>query len=126
MTMVGADREEILRTLDAVAETFLTQNVERQSAQAEQSLQFLEDQAPELREQLVGAEQRLNEYRANLDSVDLSSEAQAAIQRYIELESRLNELEFQEAELAQRFTPSHPSYQALLRRSARSRRIAPS
>lgn len=115
MTMVGADREEILRTLDAVAETFLTQNVERQSAQAEQSLQFLEEQAPDLREQLVNAEQRLNEYRANLDSVDLSSEAQAAIQRYIELESRLNELEFQEAELAQRFTPSHPSYQALMR-----------
>ena len=115
MTMVGPDTQEITRTLDAVAETFLMQNVERQSAQAQQSLEFLEQQAPELRSQLVGAEESLNEYRAGLDSVDLSSEAQAAIQRYIELETRLNELEFQEAELAQRYTPSHPSYQALLR-----------
>nr|WP_163503665.1 polysaccharide biosynthesis tyrosine autokinase [Halomonas socia] len=115
MTMMGPDRQEITNTLDAVAETFLTQNVERQSAQAQQSLEFLEEQAPELREQLVSAEQNLNEYRANLDSVDLSSEAQAAIQRYIELDTRLNELEFQEAELAQRYTPSHPSYQALMR-----------
>nr|WP_298248845.1 polysaccharide biosynthesis tyrosine autokinase [uncultured Halomonas sp.] len=113
--MRGEDPIELARTLDAVTETFLTQNVERQSAQAQQSLEFLEEQAPELRAQLAEAEQLLNEYRANLDSVDLNSESQAAIQRYIELETQLNELEFQEAELAQRYTPSHPTYQALLR-----------
>lgn len=113
--MTGTNPLELTRTLDALAETFLTQNVERQSAQAQQSLEFLEAQAPELRAQLAEAEQRLNEYRANLDSVDVDSESQAAIQRYIELETRLNKLEFQEAELAQRFTPSHPTYQALLR-----------
>ncbi|MGM0638610.1 MAG: polysaccharide biosynthesis tyrosine autokinase [Pseudomonadota bacterium] len=115
LIMTGEDPTELTRTLDAVAETFLTQNVERQSAQAQQSLEFLEEQAPELRTQLTESEQNLNEYRAGLDSVDLDSESQAAIQRYIELETRLNELEFQEAELAQRYTPSHPSYQALLR-----------
>ncbi|PMR71873.1 tyrosine-protein kinase [Halomonas heilongjiangensis] len=115
LTMTGPDPEEILRSLDAVAETFLTQNVERQSAQAEQSLAFLGEQVPELRSQLTQAEQKLNGYRAELDSVDLSSEAQAAIQRYIDIEGRLNELEFQEAELAQRYTSSHPSYQTLLR-----------
>ncbi|GEN29578.1 tyrosine protein kinase [Halovibrio variabilis] len=115
LLMLGDDPREITRSLDAVAQTFLTQNIERQSEQAQQSLEFLHEQAPELREQLDLAEQNLNDYRANLDSVDLSSEAQAAIQRYIELDTRLDELEFQEAELAQRFTPSHPNYQALLR-----------
>jgi tyrosine-protein kinase Etk/Wzc len=115
LMMVGEEPSEITRSLDAVAQTFLTQNIERQSEQAQQSLEFLQRQAPELREQLDLAEQNLNDYRANLDSVDLSSEAQAAIQRYIELDTRLDELEFQEAELAQRFTPSHPNYQALLR-----------
>ncbi|SEK50393.1 polysaccharide biosynthesis tyrosine autokinase [Halomonas daqiaonensis] len=115
LLMVGDDPVELTRTLDAVTETFLTQNVERQSAQAQQSLEFLEAQAPELRAQLAEAELRLNEYRSGLDSVDLNSESQAAIERYIELETRLNELEFQEAELAQRYTPSHPTYQALLR-----------
>lgn len=115
LMMFGEDPSEITRSLDAVAQTFLTQNIERQSEQAQQSLEFLQRQAPELREQLDLAEQNLNDYRANLDSVDLSSEAQAAIQRYIELDTRLDELEFQEAELAQRFTPSHPNYQALIR-----------
>lgn len=115
LMMYGEKPSEITRSLDAVAQTFLTQNIERQSEQAQQSLEFLKEQAPELREQLDLAEQNLNDYRSNLDSVDLSSEAQAAIQRYIELDTRLDELEFQEAELAQRFTPSHPNYQALLR-----------
>lgn len=115
LTLTGPDREEIRRSLNAVTETFLTQNVERKSAEAEKSLAFLEEQAPELRSQLAAAEDSLNQYRVEQDSVDLSSEAQAAIQQFIELESRLNELEFQEAALAQRYTTSHPTYQSLLR-----------
>lgn len=115
LTLTGTDTREIKRALDTVAEVFLLQNVERQSAQAEQSLSFLEEQAPELRGQLSAAEDRLNTYRVDMDSVDLSSESRAAIEQFIEIERQLNELEFQEAELAQRFTPSHPSYQALMR-----------
>ncbi|MFC3285503.1 polysaccharide biosynthesis tyrosine autokinase [Litchfieldella rifensis] len=115
LSMTGTDRQEIEDSLNAVVETFLTQNIERQSAQAEQSLAFLEEQAPELRNQLKLAEERLNEYRAKLDSIDVSSEAQTAIQRYIEIEGRLSELEIEEAELAQLFQPSHPNYQALMR-----------
>lgn len=115
LTITGPDREEIRTALDAVAETFLVQNVERQSAEAEQSIEFLEEQAPELRSQLATAEDRLNAYRVEMDSVDLSSESRAVLEQYIELERRLSELEFQEAELSQRYTQSHPAYQALLR-----------
>lgn len=115
LTLSGTDPQEIQRVLDALSEVFLLQNVERQSAEAEQSLEFLREQVPELRSQLAAAEDQLNEYRVELDSVDLSSESQAAIQQFIELESRISELEFQEAELAQRFTRNHPSYQSLLR-----------
>lgn len=115
LTLTGTDTREIKHALDTVAEVFLLQNVERQSAEAEQSLEFLQEQAPELRAQLSAAEDRLNDYRVDMDSVDLSSESRAAIEQFIEIERQLNELEFQEAELAQRFTPSHPSYQALMR-----------
>jgi tyrosine-protein kinase Etk/Wzc len=115
LTLTGTDTTEIKRALDTVIEVFLLQNVERQSAEAEQSLAFLEEQAPELRSQLAAAEDRLNAYRVDIDSVDLSSESRAAIEQFIEIERQLNELEFQEAELAQRFTRDHPSYQALSR-----------
>ncbi|MEQ6890511.1 Wzz/FepE/Etk N-terminal domain-containing protein, partial [Halomonas sp. CS7] len=99
LTMTGPDPDEIRRSLDAVAETFLTQNVQRQSAEAEKSLAFLEEQAPQLRDQLAVAEDSLNRYRTEQNSVDLSAEAEATVQQFIELESRLSELEFQEAEL---------------------------
>ena len=116
LEMTGQNREEIRDVLDAVAETFLTQNVERQSAEAQQSLEFLQEQSPELRAQLADAEERLNQYRVAMDSVDLSSESQATIQQFIALEQQLNELEFQEAEMAQRFTPRHPNYKTLQRK----------
>ncbi|TDA95754.1 polysaccharide biosynthesis tyrosine autokinase [Halomonas marinisediminis] len=115
LTLTGTDREEISERLDSVAQTFLRQNVERQSAEAERSLEFLEQQAPKVRDDLAAAEKRLSQYRVEQDSVDLTSEAQAAIQQFVELDSRLSELEFQEAEMAQRYTTSHPNYQALLR-----------
>ncbi len=115
LTLTGTDREEVRRSLDAVAETFLTQNVQRQAAEVEQSLAFLEEQAPELRAQLYAAEESLNEYRAARHSVDLTSEAQAVIDQFVALDSQLNELAFREAELAQRYTPSHPTYRSLLR-----------
>ncbi|MCC5881594.1 MAG: polysaccharide biosynthesis tyrosine autokinase [Halomonas sp.] len=115
LAMTGPDPEQIRRALDAVTETYLTQNVERQSAEAEKSLEFLEEQGPELRNQLAAAEDALNQYRINMDSVDLNSEAQAVINQFVELERHLSELEFKEAELAQRYTTNHPSYQSLLR-----------
>ncbi|MGJ7457432.1 polysaccharide biosynthesis tyrosine autokinase [Halomonas sp. RA08-2] len=115
LALTGPDPEMIRRALDAVTETFLTQNVERQSAEAEKSLEFLEEQGPELRNQLAAAEDTLNQYRIDMDSVDLNSEAQAVINQFVELERQLSELEFKEAELAQRYTANHPSYQSLLR-----------
>lgn len=115
LTLTGPDQDRVRRSLDAIAQVFLTQNVERQSAEAEQSLSFLEEQAPEIRNQLATAENRLNDYRVEMDSVDLSSEAQAVIDQYIDVEQRLNEIDFQEAELAERYTRSHPRYESLIR-----------
>ncbi len=115
LSLTGTNPEEIRSTLDSVAEIFLTQNVQRQSAEAEKSLAFLEDQAPELRTQLAAAEESLNQYRVEQDSVDLTSEAQATVQQFIDLESRLSELQLEEEALAQRYTTNHPSYQSLLR-----------
>ncbi|MBB3140071.1 polysaccharide biosynthesis tyrosine autokinase [Halomonas organivorans] len=115
LTLTGTDSDEIRRSLDAICETFLMQNVERQSAQVDQRLAFLQEQAPDIRAQLSSAEDKLNQYRVQMDSVDLNTESQSVVTQLIDIEKKLSELEFQEAELVQRFTPNHPSYQALMR-----------
>lgn len=125
LELSGSNPAAIHEQLDAVAQTFLTENVEREAATVQRSLEFLNSQIPKLQQELRGAEDELNAYRVRLDSVDLSRESEALMTRFIELEQSLNELELQEAELAQRFTPSHPQYESLVRqRSFVERQLA--
>ncbi|WP_348814439.1 polysaccharide biosynthesis tyrosine autokinase [Halomonas sp. H10-59] len=115
LTLTGTDIDRVRESLDVLAETFLMQNVERQSAQADQSLAFLDEQAVALKASLSSAEDRLNAYRVEVDSIDLDSEAASVVEQLISVEEQLNTLDFQEAELVQRFTRNHPTYQALMR-----------
>lgn len=114
INLTGPDRDELVESLNATTDVFLTQNIARQAAEADKSLEFLEVQAPKVREQLTEAENRLNEYRLQSDSVDLSFETESALNSLVGIETSLNELELQESELARRFTPNHPVYRSLL------------
>ncbi|MDP4546883.1 polysaccharide biosynthesis tyrosine autokinase [Marinobacter sp. MDS2] len=114
LELTGVNEQELVSSLNAMNEVFLTQNVARQAAEADKSLEFLEEQAPKVREQLNEAENRLNEYRLQSDSIDLSFETQNALNSLVAIESSLNELQLQESELARRFTPNHPVYRSLL------------
>ncbi|EPC04174.1 hypothetical protein L861_02355 [Litchfieldella anticariensis FP35 = DSM 16096] len=118
VTLTGADRNEIRQTLDTILDTFLIQNVERKAEATQRSLAFLEQQAPELRSKLSNAEDRLSEYRASVDSIDVDAEGQSIIQQFIDIERQVNEVSIQEADLAQRFTRNHPTYQSLARQKA--------
>ena len=122
LTLEGPDRQELVRSLDAIADVYLVQNINRQAAEAESRLEFLEQQTPMIQSDLNSAENRLNDYRASQDSVDLSFETRTMLERLVQLESELNSLEIQESELSQRFTPSHPSYQTLLEKRAQLER----
>jgi len=114
LTLTGTEPAEIRASLDAIADVYLVQNINRQAAEAESRLEFLEAQTPVVQQDLNAAENLLNDYRATQDSVDLSFETQSMLERMVELEAELNQLQFQETELAQRFTPSHPTYRSLL------------
>ncbi|QWN35861.1 polysaccharide biosynthesis tyrosine autokinase [Cobetia sp. 4B] len=118
LALQGPDADQARRTLDTISEIYLLQNVQRQAAEAEKSLAFLEEQAPKIRKELGNAEDVLNAYRSKQESVDLSMETQTMLTRSVELEKQLNELNFSEKELRRRFTPSHPQYQALMEKKA--------
>ncbi|WFE72058.1 polysaccharide biosynthesis tyrosine autokinase [Halomonas sp. M1] len=115
LKLSGADRSEIQPTLDTLTGVFLTQNVQRHSEEAEQQIAFLNEQIPQVSNQLSDAEGMLNDYRAQRDSVDLTFETQNLLTRVVEVENQLNELSMREADLAERYRPSHPNYQTLLR-----------
>ncbi|WP_460901400.1 hypothetical protein, partial [Staphylococcus aureus] len=85
-----------------------------QAAQDARSLEFLNERLPKVRDDLDRAEDKLNSYRKQKDSVDLSVEAKATLDQLVNVDNQINELTFREAEISQLFTKDHPTYKALI------------
>lgn len=100
--------------LNTVANTYLRQNVEMRSAEAEKTLAFLEEQLPSVKIKLDSAEQALTNYRYNAGTVDLSAEAKVTLERQVSLSKELLTLEQQLQENARLYKEDHPSMQAIL------------
>jgi tyrosine-protein kinase Etk/Wzc len=109
----GTDSQSIADIVNAVASAYVQQNVNRKSAQAEQTLTFLEQQLPDLRKQLDEAEDRYNEFRNKNGTVDLTEESRMLLQQIVDSKTKLVDLQQQRIEMAQRFTGSHPALVAL-------------
>jgi len=106
--LFGPDRLRLVKTLDALANAYVRQNIERKSEEAEKTLQFVTSQLPEVKSRLDASEAALNEFRAKHRTVDVSLETKAAIDRSVEIEKMAAELQIQRAELGQKFTSNHP------------------
>lgn len=113
MTLDLPDAKKSADVLNAVAERYVRQNVERKSEEAGKTLDFVTAQLPELKANLEAAEVKLNEYRAKKGSVDLTLESQAVINKELELKRQVTELELKRAELRERFTDNHPAIVAV-------------
>ncbi|BDG02298.1 polysaccharide biosynthesis tyrosine autokinase [Anaeromyxobacter oryzae] len=115
------DPERVAAIVDALAQAYLRQNVERRSAEAAKTLAFLESQLPSLKGSLASAESAVNSYQQRKGTVDLSREAQAMLDRTVEVERQLSELQLQRSELSDRFTDQHPTMMALKEKEDRLR-----
>ncbi len=114
LTLIGENPQLIAKVLDTISSNYLNQNIARQAAQDAKSLDFLNQQLPVVRQDLDSAEDKLNAYRKQKDSVDLSLEAKAVLDQIVNVDNQLNELTFKEAEISQFYKKEHPTYKALL------------
>ncbi|MTD42680.1 tyrosine-protein kinase Wzc [Erwinia sp. CPCC 100877] len=114
LSFTGEDRDRIRHILNAITRNYQAQNIERKSAEASHSLRFLDKQLPEVRARLDEAENKLNAYRQNKDSVDLPLEAKSVLDSVVNIDAQLNELTFKEAEISKLYTKRHPAYRTLL------------
>ncbi|WP_096042534.1 polysaccharide biosynthesis tyrosine autokinase [Pseudoalteromonas agarivorans] len=102
------------KVLDKVAAIYVRRNVERNSAEAQKSLEFLEVQLPEIKKQLEYAEQRFNDYQIKRQSINITLETQGVLEQVVELETKLQELNLKRLELGRKFKKNHPAYQGIL------------
>ena len=105
--------------LNAIAEMYVRQNVEMRSAEAEKSLEFLEEQLPAIKAKLDSAQQLLTNYRNKVGTVDLGAEAQGTLKRQVDLKTQLLSLQQEYQEKSRLFKHDHPAMQAILQQQER-------
>jgi len=95
--------------INEIQNAYLHQNIQRRSAQAEQSLEFLKQQLPDLKMEVEKARARLNRYQSQKGSVDVEHETQLVLNETLSLQTeRLHFM--QELRAAQlKYTDEHPT-----------------
>ncbi|WP_290651347.1 polysaccharide biosynthesis tyrosine autokinase [Aquisalimonas sp.] len=116
LSMEHADSERIANVLNALTQAYVRQNVERKSEEATRSLEFLEEQLPELRRELQLAEQEFNEFRSSHQAVDLEQDARALLASIVEVEEQLAGLRVETSELRLQYGPDHPRMESVAER----------
>lgn len=104
--------------LNAISQTYVAQNISRSAAEAQNSLAFIEEQLPIAEQAVTKAQNELNAYRQEQQSVDVDYETRTLLERATQIEVELNALSLQEEELKKRYTINHPAYQALVENRA--------
>lgn len=113
LTYKGQDKQHITKILNATLAAYSQQNIERRTAETAQTLKFLEDQLPELKQQLDVAEREFNRFRQQYNTVDVTQESNLYISQSISLETTKASLEQQIAETSAKYTNEHPAMQQM-------------
>ena len=101
--------------LNSVANTYLRQNVEMRSAEAEKTLEFLEEQLPGVKAKLDSAEKVLADYRHRIGSVDMTGETQVHLQKEVDLQKQILQMEQERQRTTRLFKAEHPNVLTLNR-----------
>ena len=113
ISLEGDDPREITNQVNEIANIYVRKNVERKSAEAEKTLEFLDTQLPLVKQQMESAEVALNTYRLEQGSVDLPLETQGILESIVTIEGQLIVLQQNRDEVIQLFTSEHPTVKAL-------------
>ena len=115
VSMTSGSRRTPWRSSTPSPQHYLRHNVEKRSDEAEKTLQFLDAQIPILRDNLEAAEKALEQYKVEEGTagVDLTLATTSTLERSVELERRLSEMELQRKECSSGSRGTHPVLQAL-------------
>ena len=109
----NADPVLATRLLDQISGLYVRQNVDRNSAEAANSLAFVKEQLPQVRLELEQATQAMNAFQTRAHSVDISMQTKALLDQIVAIDASLQQLHMQMSDMQRHFTPEHPSYKAL-------------
>lgn len=104
----GNDQQHITQVLNHILGVYHQQNIERKTLESKQTLSFLDQQLPELKQQLEESEIKFNKFREQYNTVDVTQESELMLKQNVELEKMRIELKQKQAEYSAKYTPDHP------------------
>lgn len=110
LSLKSTNKVELVRTLDAIAETARVNDAEKKSQEASQTLVFLERQLPIIKKLLEESEEALNAYRAQSGKIDIKIQTEFLLKQLADIENRLNMLQVEAIEMRQKFKKTHPAW----------------
>nr|WP_315597750.1 polysaccharide biosynthesis tyrosine autokinase [uncultured Cupriavidus sp.] len=99
--------------LNEIGSEYVEQNLRRKAAEAEKSVNFLESQLPQLKQQMEASESRYNAMRNQRGTIDLSEESKLILSQSVQIQTKMQELRQKRQELIARFTANHPTIEIL-------------
>ncbi|GER12842.1 polysaccharide biosynthesis tyrosine autokinase [Variovorax boronicumulans] len=108
VSLEDSDRDRLRSTLNEIGAQYVRQNVERKAAEAEKTIEFLDRQLPEFKQQLEDSEDAYARFRNQNGTVAFDEEAKAALTMSVQLQTKLLESQQLRRELLSRFTESNP------------------
>jgi len=113
LTYENTDPILAAQVLAQITTSYLRQSVQRNSAEAENRLEFVNEQLPKVQADLEEAQNALNAFQQRVGTVDISMKTQALLNQTVALNNSIQQLRVQQPDVARRFTPAHPAYQSL-------------
>jgi tyrosine-protein kinase Etk/Wzc len=114
LTYLHSDPILATQLIDHVSRAYVQQNVERNSAEAASSLTFVREQLPRIRKEMESAQEALNAFQAKARSVDIGLQTKGLLDQIVAVETSIQQLRLQQADMERKFTAEHPAYRALL------------
>lgn len=114
LTYQRADPNLAAKVLDQVAQLYVRQNVDRNSAQAASSLAFVKEQLPIIRHQLDAAQDAMSKFQQTAHSVDVTLQTKALLDQAVALDTSISDLRLQQVQADRLYTKDHPAYRAII------------
>ena len=114
LAIKGMNKADNVKILNSIIQNYIDQNAKHKKEVTSNTLIFLDSYLSTIKAKLDNYENQLNTFREKNESIDLSLEAKSTLDRALQIEAKLNELNFKELDIQQLYTHNHPVYQSLL------------
>lgn len=108
LSLKGKDRHEIVSILNSIANVSVAKDTEYRVLEASKTLEFLNNQLPEVKKSLSEAETTLNQYRVKNGKLNLSIQTHIFLNELSDIEKQINQVKLKKEMLLNKYTTQHP------------------